>query len=168
MILYLVRHAEPQIAEYSGFPGPQLGTIGKKQAIAIANFLKNRPIQQIIASDYTRVLETIEPYQILAQKPLYNLPELRERENEIETHEELVTRVQTWFRLFLTNNRYNTVIVSHCGPINMILWELDYDQTILNYPFECKYLCLTPKAGIWELQIDNQILISGRLIMECC
>jgi broad specificity phosphatase PhoE len=168
MTLYLVRHAEPELAEYAGFPGPSLGDLGKKQALLIADFLKTKPIQKILTSDYIRVLETLEPYQTLTNIPCQELSVLRERENEIETHEALVSRVQNWFELFLSNNKDNTVIFSHCGPINMILFYLDYERKILQYPFECNYLCLTPKAGIWELNISNQALANGKLITKCC
>lgn len=164
MILYLIRHAEPEISEYAGFPGPNLGDIGKKQAQNVANFLQTKPIKRLLTSDYTRVLQTLEPYQIDAKKDAEKLPVLRERENEVETHEELVARVESWFRKFLLTETENTAIFSHCGPINMILFYLDRKQKILNYPFECEYLCLTPKGGIWVLNIENQQLKNGILI----
>lgn len=164
MIVYLVRHAEPEINEYSGFPGPNLGDIGKKQAQNIANFLQKKNIKNLLASDYIRALQTLEPYQINTKREAEKLAVLRERENELETHEELVARIETWFKQFLLAETENTAIFSHCGPINMILFYLDREQKILDYPFECEYLCLTPKGGIWELHIKNQKLISGKLI----
>lgn len=167
MILYLVRHAEPEIAYYSGFPGPDLGATGKEQAIRIGNFLKKKNISQILTSDYIRVLQTVEPYANLTQQKIEKVITLRECEKEIETHEALEERVQNWFQTFLQSQNKNTVIFSHCGPINMILFYLDLNRKILTYPYECKYLCLTPKAGIWELIIENKKLISGNLITEC-
>lgn len=166
MILYLVRHAEPKIANYSGFPGTDLGAVGKEQAIRIGNFLKKKSISQILASDYTRVLQTVEPYINFTQQKIEKIIALRECEKETETHEELVERVQDWFKVFLQNQNQNTVIFSHCGPINMILFYLDPHRKILTYPYECNYLCLTPKAGVWELIVEGKKLISGNLITK--
>lgn len=165
MILYLIRHAEPEQTEYSGFPGPNLSDFGKHQAIEIANILKNTQIKNIYTSDYTRVLQTLKPYETINQKAkIFISTELREREKETETHESLVYRVQTWFDEILKNEFDNFAIFGHCGSINMIIWYLDSNKTILKYPYICPFECLTPKAGIWELELQNNKLIKGKLL----
>jgi len=163
MILYLVRHAEPSISEYKGFPGPELGDSGKRQALKIADYLKDKPVNRILTSDYTRVLQTVTPYRELTKHPVEKLKILREREKQSETHEELVKRIYMWFNLFLQKEDKNTAIFSHCGPINMILFYLDNNLKIMNYPYVCEYQCFTPKGGVWELYIENQELIKGEL-----
>ncbi len=164
MKLYLIRHATPVIPNYKDFPGPSLGEKGKQEAQKITKFLKEKTIHNILISDYTRVLETLKPYQDYTNCTAKVITELRERENEIETHEELVDRVQNWFEKFLRKEPlHNTAIFSHCGPINMILEYLDKEKTILNYPYVCKHLCLTPKGGVWLLNVVDKKLQGGEL-----
>lgn len=92
---------------------------------------------------------------------------LRERENEHESHESLVFRVQSWF----TNNIHaltcdNTAISNDCGPINMILSYLDPERVLIKYPFKDQYKCLTPTGGLWELEFDGNTLTRGELIFD--
>ena len=167
MILYLVRHATPNCKEYEGFPGPPLGEAGRKEAKRIALFLGEKPIEKIYTSDYIRVLETLNPYRINHQEvPTEIIIPLRERENKMETHESLVQRVHQWFESISPSLKGQTIIFSHCGPINMILEYLDKHKTILTYPYECPYLCLTPKGGIWQLEIEKGQLKNGELFTQ--
>lgn len=164
MNLYLIRHATPEIKTYKGFPGPALGEEGKVQAKAIAAYLKNKNIQQIYTSDYLRVKETLKPFQSLL--PHINIKEveaLRERENEVESHESLVHRVHTWFALNkIEVLKVNTAIFSHCGPINMILTYLDPEKKLFDYPYEDVWGCHTPLGQIWEISFKEE-LYSGNL-----
>lgn len=165
MKLYLIRHANPNVDEYAGFPGPELGALGKKQAERIAVFLKSKNIQKVFSSDYTRVLQTLSPFQ--KENPSIKVEmalALRERENKTETHNSLVRRVENWLIEILPQLNSATVIFSHCGPINMILDYLDRGQKLMDYPFCCQYLCLTHKGGIWDLDIEDNKLISGELL----
>jgi|GEM_PF-7031806 len=168
MIVYLVRHAAPKEPFYSGFPGPPLGEHGQLQAQRIGAFLQKKQVDLVFSSDYIRTLQSLAHYQQLTQKKVHIAKELRERENLIETHDSLVYRVQNWFENFLNSHSENMVIFSHCGPINMILSYLDPDQTLMDYPYSCEFLCLTPKAGIWELELEDARLLSGRLVLACC
>lgn len=157
MNLYLVRHAEPEIKSYKGFPGPSLGEKGQRQATVIAAYLKNENIQQIYTSDYKRVKETLKPFQALfPQIKIEEVKALRERENESESHDSLVHRVHTWFDLNKeTLLQSNTAIFSHCGPINMILTYLDPNKTVLDYPYEDIWGCHTPLGQIWQLKFQE-------------
>lgn len=165
MILYLIRHAQPCVNQYAGFPGPPLGDIGLRQAQNIANFLKQQNIEQIFTSDYIRVQQTLQAFHLVRPHiPITQSIALRERENQIESHESLVQRVENWFVQTVDTLPAQTAIFSHCGPINMILQYLDSQQTILDYPFCCPYLCLTPKGGIWELYLEGEKLVEGKLL----
>jgi broad specificity phosphatase PhoE len=168
MKLYLIRHGQPEIDLYAGFPGPKLGLVGKQQAKQICSILQSKNINRLFASDYIRVIETLEPLLFAAPMMQHSSAiELREREKEHESHESLVFRVQSWF----TNNIHaltcdNTAIFSHCGPINMILSYLDPERVLIKYPFEDQYKCLTPTGGLWELEFDGNTLTRGELIFD--
>lgn len=166
MKLYLIRHGKPEIDTYAGFPGPKLGMIGKQQAALICTILKYRNVKRILSSDYIRVIETLEPLLIDVPDIHYSSAiELRERENEFETHESLVVRVQSWFESNIQSITQNdTAIFSHCGPINMILYSLDPEKNLIKYSFEDQFKCLTPIAGIWELEFDGDHFTRGELI----
>ena len=166
MKLYLIRHAKPEINEYKGFPGPSLGEEGKDQARSIADYLKDKNIHQVLASDYTRVKETMEPFLLL--HPHLNVIEyiaLREREKEVESHISLVKRVHEWFSVHQDMIiQENTAIFSHCGPINMILTYLDPNKTIFEYPYRDVWGCHTPLGQIWEIELLKKKYVFGVLV----
>lgn len=166
MKLYLIRHGQPEIDLYAGFPGPKLGMIGKQQATHICTIIKSRNVKKLLSSDYIRVIETLEPLLIEVPDIHYSsVIELRERENEFETHESLVVRVQSWFESNIQSITQNdTAIFSHCGPINMILSYLDPEMNQITYPFEDQFKCLTPIGGIWELEFFGGHFNKGELI----
>ncbi|WP_226391121.1 SixA phosphatase family protein [Penaeicola halotolerans] len=53
-----VRHAEK---ESDGTPNPNLTVDGHKRAVALANFLKNQPVDAIYSTDYLRTMQTAGP-----------------------------------------------------------------------------------------------------------
>jgi 2,3-bisphosphoglycerate-dependent phosphoglycerate mutase len=165
MKLYLIRHGQPEIAEYAGFPGPKLSLYGKRQAKTICEILKKKEIEIVFTSDYIRVIETVNPFlTTMPTLKFIEAIEIREREKDFESHESLVDRVQTWFENkvnFISTN--NVAIFGHCGSLNMILNYLDKDLSIIEYPFEDKFKCLTPIGGIWELTFNHKNFVGGRL-----
>ncbi len=169
MRLLLVRHAEPEDMLYHNLPpGPGLGPKGVQQAQAIAKYLHPLPINRIYSSDYKRTIETAAPFQetVGTKAPFSIIEAIREREPSMESHESLQERVTNWFSDELTHLEANpSVIFSHCGPINMILEYLDPEKRILSYPYQCPYGCLTPLGAIWNLEIECQRLVNGKLIV---
>jgi 2,3-bisphosphoglycerate-dependent phosphoglycerate mutase len=167
MNLYLVRHAEPEIKTYKGFPGPSLGKKGQIQAEAIAAYLKKKNIQQVYTSDYARVKETLKPFQdLFPQMKIKEVKALRERENELESHDSLVHRVHTWFDFNKAELlQSNTAIFSHCGPINMILMYLDPDKMIFDYPYEDTWGCHTPLGQLWDIKFEERAFSGGVTII---
>lgn len=164
--LYLIRHAQPATTGYNNLPpGPDLGLLGQQQAEWIADTLQDRGIQQIWASDFPRVLQTLAPLHTrLPALPLHTTSALWEREASLESHESLVQRVRDWFIPRLPEFRaQTTAIFSHCGPLNMLLEYLDPEQTMLAYPYRNEFGCLTPCAGIWELHFRDRVLTTGYL-----
>ncbi len=165
--LYLIRHAQPKTLQYKNyFPGPSLGTTGKLQAQKIAAYLRDKNINQVYASDFIRVKETLQPFLAKTSKAVVPVFEksLWEREKEIESHESLVLRVNSWISIQSSTIIPNTAIFSHCGPINMILQYFDPDKEKLDYPYTCPHGCHTPLAGIWELELQTFHLVHGKLI----
>jgi 2,3-bisphosphoglycerate-dependent phosphoglycerate mutase len=169
MKLYLIRHATPELEKYHNLPpGPPLGSKGKEEAQKIAVWLSRKEIQRVVCSDFLRVQETVLPFiQVSPAKlKIETHVALRERDTSLEEHISLVRRVREW----LDDNlgQIQTVphaIFSHCGPINMLLEALDPQGNILQYPFKCPFGCLTPKAGIWELDVLNGKINNGQLII---
>jgi broad specificity phosphatase PhoE len=161
-MLYLIRHGQPSKKKYSGFPGIGLGEQGKKEALEIFNILKEKKINKVFLSDYTRVIQTAEPFiNATAHLPM-TVKALRERENEIESHESLVNRVHRWceenYKILVNNN---VAIFGHCGSLNMVLSFLDPQKEFFHYSFTDSYLCHTPIGGIWEINLSTN---KGELI----
>lgn len=162
MKLYAIRHAQPQLKTYAGFPGPSLGIEGRKQAKAIAQFLADKGIEQVFMSDYIRVKETFAAFRPFFKGKPFVEKRLRERENTEESHESLVARVHEWMEEKQEClQQKNTAIFSHCGPINMILSYLDPQKELFEYPYTDAFGCHTPLAGIWELEWQPRL--GGRL-----
>lgn len=168
MKIYLIRHGQPEVAQYAGFPGPELGALGHQQALAIRDFLTDCNINRVLCSDYTRALQTAQPF--LAAHPALPwsiAPALRERENETETHESLVQRVQHWFANALPQFQHqNIALFGHCGSVNMILDHVDPEQTLLHYPYTDKYGCHTPTGGVWALELNGAGHVQGELVLR--
>lgn len=164
--LYLARHALPGVPDYDNrFPGPGLGPEGITQARWMARYLSQVELDVVWASDFTRVKESLKPILECSNNTVLDIQytiALREREPTEESHNSLDARVKGWFSSILSNMpQKRTAIVSHCGPINMILEYLDPHQTHFEYPFRCSFGCLTPIAGIWEIELNP---LSGKLI----
>ncbi|MEM7036338.1 MAG: histidine phosphatase family protein [Bacteroidota bacterium] len=165
MKLYLVRHAQPAPKEYTNqYPGPGLGSIGRKQAEWMARILAGKKVEAIWASDFTRVKESLKPFceAINEATDIRFSTALREREPALESHESLNNRVKDWFKKAYSEiESETTAIFSHCGPLNMILESLDPKKERLKYPYRSRFGCHTPIAGIWEINLDS---VSGKLI----
>lgn len=78
--IYLVRHAEKEVADADMSKNPRLTKCGSLRAESIANFLEKVELNSIYSTDYIRTQKTAEP--ISQQKSLtiksYNPRELKE------------------------------------------------------------------------------------------
>jgi phosphohistidine phosphatase len=74
MLLYLLRHAEPDSsASYQDDERP-LTEFGRAQAATVANFLKktNHPVESILSSPYLRAIQTAEAIASAFPKAAFN------------------------------------------------------------------------------------------------
>ena len=60
-------------------PDAPLTEAGDRQALALADFFQNIPINRIISSDYTRAIASIAPLAVSKQLTIETEPKLRER-----------------------------------------------------------------------------------------
>lgn len=73
--IYLVRHAKAEGQP----PGAPLTDIGKKQAMALIDFFKNKPIDRIYSSPFKRAVDTIKPLAELKKLDIHIDKRLGER-----------------------------------------------------------------------------------------
>ncbi|MCB9230366.1 MAG: histidine phosphatase family protein [Bacteroidia bacterium] len=158
MKLYLVRHALPGQQGYDNrFPGPGLGSLGRKQAAWIGEFLSNKELTSIWSSDFIRTMETAKEIQLhFPHLQIRKDKRLRERQAEEETHESLARRVKEWCLENLEQiNSQSVAVVGHGGSLNMILNFLDPGYQKFNYPYINEFQVRTPIAGIWEIDLHR-------------
>lgn len=164
--LLLIRHADfDKVDGMNDFPGPSLNNDGLNQSVILSNYLNSHGLKfNIITSDFTRCLQTIQPFIVSQKSVALTEPSLRERNPLKEPHLSLDKRVKEWFRFNLSNLiKSDNIIISHCGPINMILEEINENHKSISYTYEDSFLCHTPKAGIWEIDIINNKMSTVQL-----
>lgn len=80
--IYIVRHGETDFNKESRMQGrginSSLNETGEKQAKAVANFLKDKPISQIITSSMHRAIESAIPFSMQSKIQIESFPELEE------------------------------------------------------------------------------------------
>jgi broad specificity phosphatase PhoE len=79
--LILIRHGEVEEKYHRIFGGRidmNLSTRGREQAVALANYLKRKPVEAVYASPMRRVQQTLEPYALQATPRATILNDLRE------------------------------------------------------------------------------------------
>lgn len=85
---YLIRHCSATGQE----PEAILTEAGEQQALALADFFQDIPVDRIISSDYTRAIASITPLAMSKQLTIETEPKLRERILSLEPRED-------WFEL---------------------------------------------------------------------
>ncbi|MEW8967898.1 histidine phosphatase family protein [Exiguobacterium alkaliphilum] len=86
--IYLIRHCSAT----GQAPDAPLTEAGDRQALALADFFQNIPINRIISSDYTRAIASIAPLAVSKQLTIETEPKLRERILSLEPRDD-------WFDL---------------------------------------------------------------------
>lgn len=85
---YLIRHCSATGQE----PDAPLTEAGEQQALALADFFQDIPVDRIISSDYTRAIASITSVATSKQLTLETEPKLRERILSLEPRDD-------WFEL---------------------------------------------------------------------
>lgn len=85
---YLIRHCSATGQE----PDAPLTEAGEQQALALADFFRDIPVDRIISSDYTRATASIAPLATSKQLTIETEPRLRERILSLEPRDD-------WFEL---------------------------------------------------------------------
>ncbi|MFK3987904.1 histidine phosphatase family protein [Exiguobacterium mexicanum] len=85
---YLIRHCSATGQE----PDAPLTEAGEQQALALADFFQDVPVDRIISSDYTRAIASIAPLATSKQLTIETEPKLRERILSLEPRDD-------WFEL---------------------------------------------------------------------
>ncbi|WP_138860209.1 histidine phosphatase family protein [Exiguobacterium mexicanum] len=85
---YLIRHCSATGQE----PDAPLTYAGERQALALADFFQDIPVDRIISSDYTRAVASITPVATSKQLTIETEPKLRERILSLEPRDD-------WFEL---------------------------------------------------------------------
>lgn len=85
---YLIRHCSAIGQE----PDALLTEAGEQQALALAEFFQDIPVNRIISSDYTRAIASITPLAVSKQLTIKTEPKLRERILSLEPRDD-------WFEL---------------------------------------------------------------------
>ncbi|WP_214827896.1 histidine phosphatase family protein [Exiguobacterium sp. s26] len=85
---YLIRHCSATGQE----PDAPLTEAGEQQALALADFFQDVPVDRIISSDYTRAIASITPLATVKQLTIETEPKLRERILSLEPRDD-------WFEL---------------------------------------------------------------------
>ncbi|GLP97100.1 SixA phosphatase family protein [Paraferrimonas sedimenticola] len=87
--IYLVRHAEKQL----DVKDPELTAQGQQRALALAELLRQKPVERIMSSDYRRTRQTAAPLaeQLGQTVEIYNAKDLQALANTLR--ERAVTTV---------------------------------------------------------------------------
>jgi broad specificity phosphatase PhoE len=164
--LIILRHAEfDKSPDMNTYPGPCLNHTGRRQSEELATYLSSQTLTRVFTSDFKRCIETGVPLSALKRIGMEHVKALRERNPEQETHQSLNDRVKKWFvhekNILL---KTNTLIISHCGPINMMLEEIHDTELPLTYTYTDEYLCHTPKSGIWNFECNRGKILTYQMI----
>lgn len=101
LTIYLVRHCSAAGQE----PDALLTEAGKQQALALADFFQDIPVNRIISSDYTQAIASITPLAASKKLTIESEPKLRERILALERRDD-------WFELL----RHSFTDASFCLP----------------------------------------------------
>ncbi|MCS7039410.1 MAG: phosphoglycerate mutase family protein [Anaerolineae bacterium] len=155
-ILYLARHATPdwdrKDIRYDVPPGPPLVPQGEQEAAQLAAWLADRGLARIVTSPLLRAQQTAAIVAGRLGLPVTVAPELAEKRRE-ETREEVVARMERFYREWLSNGAETILAVSHGYPIEMLLRTLGVPESELaalrgrfdhNNPVPC--------AGVWQIE----------------
>src|SRR5690606_27348490 len=157
-VVLLVRHASPDWSRtdlrYDVPPGPPLTPAGEEEATALGHFLKTAGVTRILYSPLERTTRTAQ----LAAAQVGLTPQVDEAiaewqrgEPENDVLDRFLPRIQA--ALDASREEGLFALVTHGGPIRLLLAEFGLDKAELDY-----YRRLfdrdnpVPPAGVWRIE----------------
>ncbi|MGI9621301.1 MAG: histidine phosphatase family protein, partial [Acidimicrobiales bacterium] len=87
MDLLIIRHGRPERVEGAeGTADPGLTDIGHDQALAVARFLADEPVDHIVSSPMLRARQTAEPLSQILQLPVQVIDDLAEIDKDAQEY----------------------------------------------------------------------------------
>jgi broad specificity phosphatase PhoE len=161
MKIFLLRHASPDWnctdIPYDIPPGPPLSQKGEKEAVALAAFLKVQGMVKLYYSTFERSTRTAQVISALNGIACMEDKRLSEWREVDETETQVRERMSSIFgRVAKESAEIGPIgLVSHGGPVALLLRELGIDQDEL-----AMYRKLfdgpnpLPPAGVWKAEQD--------------
>jgi 2,3-bisphosphoglycerate-dependent phosphoglycerate mutase len=159
MRIFLIRHASPDWTRrdipYDIHPGPMLTAKGEKEAGALAEFLRPEGVVRLYYSPFERAARTARIVAALNRIPAVEEPRLTEWRAADEVESGVRLRMVSIFNQVARERAQGrpTGLVSHGGPIALLLQELGIDRDEL-----AKYRTMfdtrnpLPPAGVWLVE----------------
>ena len=159
MKMFLIRHASPdwdrRDIPYDIHPGPMLTPKGEKEAESLAIFLQSQGVTKLYHSPFERAARTARIVAAVNQIPAIEEIGLTEWRAMTEPENQVRQRMISVFKRAAAESAENGPIglVSHGGPIALLLLELGIDQEELTR--HRKLFDTTnplPPAGAWKVE----------------
>jgi broad specificity phosphatase PhoE len=160
-ILYLVRHATPDWTRtdlsYHLPPGPPLTLKGQAEAEALGIFLKEAGAGQVFTSPLQRCLHTAQIAAAHLEAPLAVVSSLVEWQPG-ENQEAVIKRLRPVIEKALEagHRRGPSVVVTHGGPIAVLLEECGMQANTLSEHRIYDNNNPLPPAGVWQARRKNE------------
>jgi broad specificity phosphatase PhoE len=162
MKIFLIRHATPDWNRkgipYDIVPGPLLTSKGEKEAEALAAFLQSEEVGKLYHSPFARAAKTAQIVSATNRIPCVEEPRLVEWRVQAETEIQVRRRMKAIFDQSLAEAAEIGPIglVSHGGPIGMLLQELSIDPNELAvYRTRFDTTNPLPPAAAWQVEPND-------------
>lgn len=159
MKIFLLRHASPNLNRreipYDLLPGPELLPKGEQEAAALAEFLKPERLAKLYHSPFDRAAQTAKIVAAANHIPAIPDPRLAEWRMSDEPEPSVRERMHALFQEAVEESKHTGPVglVSHGGPIALLLLELGIDPAVLA-PYRQMFDTTNPlpPAGAWKVE----------------
>jgi len=167
--IYVLRHAAPDRGSgitYNVPPGPPLTSIGRKEALQAAEFLRETAahIDLAYVSPFARTRQTATIVSEHLSFPFAYVESIRESAPG-ETHQHVRDRVQEFLRTLDTLNLGRVLFVTH-GCCVLATLQLTTNDTIDLRGHTYDYGNQAPTAGIWHGVRNESGLYDWELVFK--
>jgi broad specificity phosphatase PhoE len=156
--IMLIRHASPDWERkdipYDIPPGPPLSAKGEKEAEQLAEFLKAQEVVKLYHSPFERTSKTAQIVSAINDIHSVEEPRLAEWRGRVEAETSAKERMKATFDHAVEEAKEigSIGLVSHGGPIDVLLQELGMDMNKLAvYKTKFDTTNPMPPAGVWAV-----------------